>query len=169
MNRKTIFWSIYLILVGLLLLVKLLFNLHFGWFSAAFAILLLQSGIALIVWGCTNGKKSYRHEGGLHMFMSGTILPDPSDETVTVLFADARVELSAPLPPEMEISSIFANTVVQLPPSWSVRAECSVAFGNLQTPEGSISGFGDRVILVGDGQQCRLRANAVFGQLVLHD
>lgn len=98
MNRKTIFWSIYLILVGLLLLVKLLFNLHFGWFSAAFAILLLQSGIALIVWGCTNGKKSYRHEGGLHMFMSGTILPDPSDETVTVFFADARVELSAPCP-----------------------------------------------------------------------
>lgn len=68
----------------------MLFNLHFGWFSAAFAILLLQSGIALIVWGCANGKKSYRHEGGLHMFMSGTILPDPSDETVTVFFADAR-------------------------------------------------------------------------------
>ncbi len=169
MNRRTVFWSVFLIVIGILLLVKLLFHLEFNWFSAAFAVLLLESGISLLIYARSGGPHAYHFEGGTHLFMVGRIVSGADDKQVNVIFSDAQVELPAMLPEKMEINSIFSNAVVQLPAGWSARASCSCAFGSLTTPEGNLSGFGQKVFIVGEGQQCQLTLNAVFGQLVLHD
>lgn len=169
MNRNGIFWSVYMILIGVLLLIKLIFRLEFNWFSAAFAVLLLQCGAVLLISSSSARGPVFCSRGGVHMFMAGKIVPQSGDTRILAVFSDAQIELPAVLPPEMEISSILANTTLQLPAGWSARAETSCAFGQISTPEGNIDGFGDKVFIVGEGQQCRLRLNAVFGRLVIRD
>ena len=48
MTRTRIFWSIYCILVGIALLVKIFFRLEFSGWTMAIAILLLESGVFLL-------------------------------------------------------------------------------------------------------------------------
>lgn len=51
MTRMRVFWSVYCILVGVALLVKILFRLDFSGWTVAFAILLLESGVFLVTGG----------------------------------------------------------------------------------------------------------------------
>ncbi len=167
MNRTMIFAAIYMILIGLMLAVKAAFRLDFNGYSAATALLLLESGVFLLIFG--GRKTALRRGGGKFLFMHGRVLPSQQDTNVTVCFSDADIELPSVLPPEMEVRCFFSNCVVRLPQGRSVRAQCSVSFGDMQTPEGALSGFGEKVLIVGDGPQSLLRLRCCFGSLTLYD
>ena len=169
MTRMRIFWSIYCILLGILLLVKLLFRLDFNGWAAALALLLLQSGLFLITGGF--GLAAHRHEqgGGNYLFFNGTIALDGSEPAVNILFANATVELIPPLNRLTSITCLFGSATIRVPRGCSVRAVCETAFGSISTPAGALPGFGDRVFIVGDGLQTQLEVRCLFGQVTLLD
>ena len=169
MSRMRIFWSVYCILLGLLLMIKLLFRLDFNGWAAALALLLLQSGLFLITGGF--GLSAHRHEqgGGNYLFFNGSIALDGSEPDVNILFANATVDLIPPLNRLTSITCLFGSTTIRVPQGCSVRAVCQTAFGAITTPSGALSGFGDRVFIVGDGLQTQLEVRCVFGQVTLLD
>ena len=57
MTRMRVFWSVYCILVGIALLVKILFRLDFSGWTVAFAILLLESGVFLVTGGSSASRR----------------------------------------------------------------------------------------------------------------
>ena len=73
MTRMRVFWSVYCILVGVALLVKILFRLDFSGWTVAFAILLLESGIFLVTggFGLRHGRSA--QGSGDYFFYSGEI------------------------------------------------------------------------------------------------
>lgn len=169
MTRMRIFWSVYCILLGLVLLVKLLFRLEFNGWSAALALLLLLSGLFLITGGF--GLAAHRHEqgGGSYLFFNGSIALDASEPEANILFANATVDLTPPLSRLTRVTCLFGNATVRVPQGCSVRAVCETAFGAISTPSGALPGFGSRVFLVGDGLQTQLEIRCLFGQVTLLD
>lgn len=148
MPRMRIFWSVYLILLGLLLFVKLLLNLKFDVASAALSLLLLQSGLFLVTGGFGLCKKRYAQGGGHFLFYNGSIA------------------LGAETP---DVVLFFGNASIRIPENCSVRSVCTAAFGNISSPNGEINGFGNRILIVGDGIQTQLEVQCCFGQVTLLD
>lgn len=171
MTRMRVFWSVYCILVGVALLVKILFRLDFSGWTIAFAILLLESGMFLLTGGFGLRRGRTAQGGGDYFFYTGEIeIPasDASAET-TVAFSNAEIWFTGGMPPVTRVTCLFATTTLHIPEGYSVRATCSTAFGQIDTPKGSIPGFGDRVFVVGDGLQAQLELHCVFGQINLLD
>ena len=73
------------------------------------------------------------------------------------------------MPPVTRVTCLFSSTTIHVPEGYSVCAACSTAFGQIDTPKGSIPGFGDRVFVVSDGLQAQLELHCVFGQINLLD
>ena len=169
MSRMRIFWSVYCILLGLLLMIKLLFRLDFNGWAAALALLLLQSGLFLITGGFSLSAHRHEQGGGNYLFFNGSIALDGSEPDVNILFANATVDLIPPLNRLTSITCLFGSTTIRVPQGCSVRAVCQTAFGAITTPSGALSGFGDLVFIVGDGLQTQLEVRCVFGQVTLLD
>lgn len=170
MNRSSIFWSIYLILVGVLLALKLFLRLDFSWFSAAVVVLLIEGGVFLLVSGVRHGSggndefgQPYSN-GNFHMFMNGSVSPLQGENEITTVFSGVNVILPQQMPPRMEINCIFGHTTVRVPEGWAAKVHASAAFGQVTTPEGNVDGFGERDLIVGSGLECVLVVNTVFGQ-----
>lgn len=73
MTRMRVFWSVYCILVGVALLVKILFRLDFSGWTVAFAILLLESGVFLVTGGFGLRRGRSAQGSGDYFFYSGEI------------------------------------------------------------------------------------------------
>ena len=169
LNRNRFFFPIFFILLGLTLLVKVIFRLEYNMFSVGFAILLLLSGFSLLTNGFGTRKTTAEQGGENFFFFSGTVNAQPKDERVQLFFSSAVVELSNPPREGMEVLCAFGDVRIRVPEGHSVRAQCSCAFGNIETPRGGIPGFGERSVLVGDGLQANITVHCVFGQITLVD
>lgn len=169
MPRMRIFWSVYLILLGLLLFVKLLLNLKFDVASAALSLLLLQSGLFLVTGGFGLCKKRYAQGGGHFLFYNGSIALGAETPDVVLFFGNADIDLLPPLNRLSTVICIFGNASIRIPENCSVRSVCTAAFGNISSPNGEINGFGNRILIVGDGIQTQLEVQCCFGQVTLLD
>lgn len=164
MKFGSIFWAIYLIVLGLILLIKVIFRLDFSWTGAAFALLLLMSGISLITNGARRKKNVYRPLSGVQFFANGTVILDEETSEFTSVFSDAEIELSRDrMPKELAVNSLFGRTILRVPEGYSARVEGTAVFGVLELPEGQIPAFGDKTCIVGDGLQIKLRVTSIFG------
>ena len=168
MPRLRIFWSVYCILLGLVLLLKLLFHWDFSAWNAALALLFFESG-AFLLTGCFGLRASRRTIGGRHVFFTGRIALQHNAPETTLLFGSAHVDLTAPLPRVAYIRSVFSVITVHVPEGCSVRTVCQSAFSTVETPHETLHGFSDRVLIIGDGMQSQLVIQSLFSQLRLLD
>ncbi len=169
MTRMRIFWSIYCIVVGLILLVKILFRLDFSGWAVAFAILLLESGVFLLTGGFGMNRTQYASGGGDYVFFNGSIAVGAQSPALNLIFGNATVDLTPPPAPVTRITCLFGNATVRLPQGYAVRTVCTCAFGAVSTPKGSVPGFGDKVYVLGDGLQTQMEVKCVFGQVTILD
>lgn len=169
MTRTRIFWSIYCILVGIALLVKIFFRLEFSGWTMAIAILLLESGVFLLTGNF--GLNRFRREegGGTRAFFNGSIRLDAQSPDLTLVLGNATVDFSHPMAAQSRIQCLFSDMTVRIPQGYSVRAVCSTAFGSISTPKGVQPGFGQVVCVVGDGLQVQMEIRCLFGQVNLLD
>jgi hypothetical protein len=171
MTRMRVFWSVYCILVGVALLVKILFRLDFSGWTVAFAILLLESGVFLVTGGFGLRRGRSAQGSGDYFFYSGEIELPASENAPALItaFSNAEIWFTGGMPPVTRVTCLFSSTTIHVPEGYSVRAACSTAFGQIDTPKGSIPGFGDRVFVVSDGLQAQLELHCVFGRINLLD
>ena len=169
MTRTRIFWSIYCILVGITLLVKIFFRLEFSGWTMAIAILLLESGIFLLTGGF--GMNRFRREegGGMRAFYNGSIRLPAQSPNLILLLSHATVDFSVPMAAQTRVRCLFGDMTLRIPTGYSVRATCSSAFGSITTPKGVQPAFGEAVCVVGDGLQTQMEIQCVFGQVNVLD
>ena len=163
------FWSVYCILVGVAL-VKILFRLDFSGWTVAFAILLLESGVFLVTGGFGLRRGRPHRAAGITSSIPARSSCPPEKRAG----AHHRLFQRQDLVHRRDASRHARDLPVQQhhdprPGGYSVRAACSTAFGQIDTPKGSIPGFGDRVFVVSDGLQAQLELHCVFGQISLLD
>lgn len=169
MTRTRIFWSIYFILLGIILLIKILFRLTFSGWTMAFALLMLESGIFLLTGGFGLGKTRHARGGGDYVFFSGNVQLEGQSPRLSAVGSNVVVDLTAPPASLTSINCLMANVTVRLPQGYSLRTVCTTAFGDIRTPKGSLAGFGDRVFVFGDGLQSQMEVHCLFGQVTILD
>lgn len=169
MTRMRIFWSVYFILLGLLLLIKLLFGLEFSGWAAALALLFLQSGLFLVTGGFGLSVERHERGGGHYLFFNGNIVLDASDPQAMLVFGSASIDLLPPLNRLSSVTCVLGSATIRVPENCSVRTVCTTVFGSITSPAGAINGFGDRILVVGDGVQTQLEVKCLFGQVTLLD
>ena len=112
MTRMRVFWSVYCILVGVALLVKILFRLDFSGWTVAFAILLLESGVFLVTGGFGLRRGRSAQGSGDYFFYSGEIELPASENApaLTTAFSNAEIWFTCGMPPVTRVTCLFSST-----------------------------------------------------------
>ena len=109
MTRTRIFWSIYCILVGIALLVKIFFRLEFSGWTMAIAILLLESGVFLLTGSF--GLNRFRREegGGTRAFFNGSIRLDAQSPDLTLVLWHTAADSVVPVENSLDFAQRCAD------------------------------------------------------------
>jgi predicted membrane protein len=159
------FWGSFLILIGVALLAKHVFNLDFPVGRFIWAIFLILLGVQFLV-GFT-----FKQEKGTAMFSESVLVYEEGRSEYNCIFGKAYLDLSKvqfTQDTRIKASSVFGEMVVRLPDSVNVIVKGSSAFGNVVMPDGSNASFGEinwkPTIGAPDGPRLMLKAESVFGQ-----
>ena len=160
------FWGAFLILLGLVLLAKHVFNLDLPVGRFIWAIFLILLGIQFLV------GFSFRSEPGTAMFSDTVLQYEPGRSEYSCIFGKAFLDLTeVPTDKNLKIkaSCIFGEMVVKVNDTANVSVKGSSVFGNAQMPGGSNATFGDvhwKSAAYHEGApQLKLKAESVFGQI----
>ena len=118
MTRTRIFWSIYCILVGIALLVKIFFRLEFSGWTMAIAILLLESGVFLLTGSF--GLNRFRREEGDVCYLS--CAESPPLLAVQRRLARGLTERGFALDDRRFVPHLTLARRVQLPPGFELSS-----------------------------------------------
>lgn len=160
------FWGVFLIVIGILALLRTALNIHFPLFRTVLGLFLIYLGISIL----TGGFAIPRDKNTV-LFENRDIRVDTSGD-YNVIFGRSTVDLTGLSPensPRVEVDSIFADTVVRIKRDSPVRVEMSSAFASGSLPDGTVSPFGERVYSTPSVKQgdnyISVKANTVFGAL----
>ena len=162
------FWGVLLVLLGILIIVRILFNINIPVFRIFFALLLVYLGIRLLVggWGCGHGRNAVCYHA------PENAAAGPSDR-YDIVFGKAVIDLSnIPLQNEMvsrEVKVVFGSGTIKINPGQPVKVVASSAFGSVHMPDGNIITFGNYVYkspgYKENAPYVLIRASVAFGEL----
>lgn len=167
-----IFWGIVLILIGLGLVIKIVFNIDFPIFRFIVAFFFILLGIKMLIGDFGVLKHHHRHgdvifnERKIHGRVVG-------QEEYNVVFGKAEIDLrDIELKPgrnRLEINAVFGSANVILNKDVPVKIKSDVAFGGISLPDGDTGGFGSSTFvsdtLDENGTYLYIKASAVFGNM----
>lgn len=165
-----LFWGLILMLIGIGLVIKVIFNVDFPIFKFIVAFFLIFLGIKLLV-GNFN-VFHFKSDGNDVAFSERTFygLPDDGNE-YNVIFGKAVIDLR-----DVEINNgrqiidvkvVFGGAEIWLPKGTPVKVKAEVVFGGTELPDGNAGGFGSSVWTSENYDEnsnyLYIRTNAVFG------
>lgn len=161
---STMFWGIFLLAAGAVLLLKYAFNLH--WVSGGkliFGIFVILVGISML----TSNFRWFHFNSGddnVSAFTSGQRVAAEDGREYSVVFGSSDVDLTDLKPgSHVKVNCIFGSSHVKLPPGpVDVTADC--AFASIRMPNGSIW-FGNLPYSREGENKIRVEINCVFGSV----
>ncbi|NLO83602.1 MAG: cell wall-active antibiotics response protein [Clostridiales bacterium] len=165
-------WSIYLILSGILFIVKHRYNLKISMPKAMVGLFFIFFGLYILSGGGWTGLKS---ENSI-IFGNGVIKSIGDDGECNVIFSNGVIDLSQVMASEereeIEVNVVFSNATLILSPDKPIVVEISTAFGATETPDGASTAFGEHVYRASGSRQegedhITIKANNVFGKLTI--
>lgn len=168
------FWGVFLILIGLMLIVKYWFNLEIPVFRTMFALLLIYFGVKVLL-GITNKKPTEQTTEQTTVFSNTKFQSDSgaSDEDYNVIFGKGEIHLTE-FDPEQgtkmkEINTVFGRTVLYINPAIPVKVKVTAAMGAATTPQGDTAVLGTYLYRTPAFDENRphlyIFASVVFGSL----
>ena len=159
---STLFWGIFLLAAGAVLLLKHVFNLH--WIQSGkliCGIFVVLVGISILTsnfgWHTFNSG-----DDNVTMFTSNRQVDAADGKEYTVLFGSNEYDLTdLPQGSRIKVNCIFGSCRVKLP-SGPVDVSADCAFGNVSLPNGSVS-FGNLPYMREGENKTRVELNVVFG------
>ncbi|MGE5484847.1 MAG: hypothetical protein ACM3X4_07525 [Ignavibacteriales bacterium] len=162
-----VFWGVFLIVLGVLAILKTVFNLHFSLFRVALSVFFIYIGISILL-----GGPGYRGDRDTVLFDHRTISVGDYSDKYNVIFGSGIVDASAvraDTAPVLEVNVIFSRGVLRIDPASPVRVVLNSAFGSGTAPDGSVVNFGThtyRSPAYKEGERhVEIRASVVFGAL----
>jgi len=165
--------GIILILLGLSLVVKIVFNIDFPVFKLLLALFFIYFGLRIMLGG---SFKLFHDVGDDQSIIFGerTITKLEDGREYNVIFGSARFDLREFSIPDsqkisVKVNTVFGGTQILLKSGLKFRLNATTAFGGTKAPDGNSSAFGDIKYdsdsLKGEKPVLEIESNTVFGGL----
>ena len=142
----SLFWGILLILVGLSLILKIVFNIDFSIFRVIIAFFLIYLGVKLFI-GKDFSLFPNADKDTQVVFSEKTIKTVEGGKEYNVMFGGAKFDLrEMPFPDSValhiKINTIFGGTQVMVNPEVPIQVNSNTVFAGTKMPDGNTSAFG---------------------------
>ena len=160
-----LFWGIFLVASGAVLLLKNGMNLNISASKLIFGIFVVLVGVSLL----TSNLGNTRYDN-TNIFTEGQSVSMQSGGEHTTVFGSSNYDLSELTPgSSIKISCAFGSARVKMPPgAYKMHVNC--AFGSVRLPDGSSYAFGGgNYNKDGLGEVTHIEVSCAFGEIVLND
>ena len=165
---SAVFWGVIIILIGLSIILREVFHVHFPLLGVFFGLLLIYWGVKVIVGGFNRGWGSNNV-----VFSESKIEDNEGKREYNVVFGSTSVDLFKMQIPtsdqRMEMNVVFGSGKLIINDSIPMRIEMNTVFGSIQAPDRNKGGFGTTHYTTSaykEGQpSVQLETNAVFGSI----
>ncbi|MGC8803613.1 MAG: hypothetical protein ACP5PS_07580 [Bacteroidales bacterium] len=171
------FWGILLIIIGLSIIIKIVFNIDFPIFKILIAFFFIYLGLRILIG---NTFRPFHADKNEHTVIFGErvfLRPEPGME-YNVVFGKALFDWQHYRPDstnnqhiDVKINTVFGSSEMLLPPDMPVRIDASAAFGEARMPNGNTATFGNTSYVADSAEanangQLNIRADVVFGSFL---
>lgn len=168
------FWGAVLVLMGLSVLLKAVFNIDLPVFRVLVGVLFILFGLRILTGG-HDGNDCLRYVPP----KGGVVAPDAKGFEYNVIFGKGVIDLTGvevkDRTVELKANTIFGSSTVRLKAKTPALVKVNTAFGSAQVPGGNATALGSllyKTPAYQEGKPClALEVNAVFGSsdLVLEE
>ncbi|MFO8060129.1 MAG: LiaF-related protein [Bacillota bacterium] len=162
------FWGIYLILFGLIAITRHHLAIDVSVARVAISLLLVWTGLMIIL----DRQFSLSTKPGTILLEAGSRPISAVSGTYNCVLAQARLDVQQPGEGEgrvLEVNTIFGMAAVHAPSTVPLQVTASAAFGNVITPDGTSTYFGDHTYRSPGYSEAsrfvRINVSAVFGSV----
>jgi hypothetical protein len=168
MCNSGIFWGILVIVFGIGLLVKHIFNLDFPVFKVVLGLALVLIGIRIILSKsvCRPHHDNWSDKDNSVVFSNKQILFNEAENEYNVVFSSSVLDftkIDTSTEHKIKLNCVFGDMKILVNPRTKVILESDVVFGNVSNPEEtqySPEGIADSNQIV-----LKLKTSAVFGTI----
>ena len=164
-----VFWGVLLILVGLALIIRFVFNVDFPLFKVLFALFFIYIGLRILF----GGFGLFRFETGPDDVLFGErefFQPETNKEYNVVFgkgnFDFTNVDLSQGNV-NVKIGTVFGASEIRIPRDMPVRIVADAVFAGAELPDGNTAVFGSSTYLSEsfhpDSNHLKIKLDVVFG------
>jgi len=166
-----VFWGILLVIVGLGLIFRIIFDVNL--FRVIIAVLLILAGIKILVGD--RGIFNFKTEKNDVLFGERKISAIPNNNTeYNVIFGktvfDFRdIDFKDNKPIRLKMNTIFGSSVIKISKETPVKIKADVAFAGTKMPDGNTIAFGTSYYSTdsfdSSGNYLYIESHVVFGSL----
>ena len=138
-----------LVLLGFSIILKSVFHIDLPLLRTLVALMFIFIGVRMLFGGGWGRNIRWESEDKSTAFFSNrafTASPGNNPDEYNTFFGKSSIDLTklpqSARPSEIEINSVFGDTVVYLSPGDSIRIEANAAFGSVLLPNGNSTAFG---------------------------
>lgn len=162
------FWGIILIVIGLSIVMKAVFDISV--FRVLFAVFLILLGVKILV-GKSAFNFSPKHSEAIFNDKNYYDLPLKDTEYSTVFGKSIFDFREAPIPTskylKLEFNTVFGDTEIRLPEGLPVKIKATAVFGSAKLPNNNTAVFGDATYVSDHdttaSEFVHIEVNTVFG------
>ena len=161
------FWGIYLIIVGIVALIKSYYPINIDLGRLAFGILLVWVGVVLAFGGGVSMSIDTDPETIMFDSDSKTML-DGAD--YNLIFGEGMYYVPDSSTGTIKLNAVFSSAEVNIPSDTPIKISVSSAFGSVTTPDGNSTNFGSSTYYSDDyspEEGVHLEVSTVFGSVIL--
>jgi hypothetical protein len=161
-----LFWGVFLLAAGLIIMLKLVLNLQVSAGRLIFGLFIILIGVSLLFgspgWGTWN-----IHENSTNLFSGGQTIKitDSTDRDFSTVFGNATYDASGMQPGDhVKINCAFGSCRVLLP-AGKVYVTATCAFGSVHLPDGNNFSFNSSSWGTDSSDAVRVEISCAFGSV----
>jgi predicted membrane protein len=168
-----IFWGVLLIIIGLSLVIKIVFNVDFPIFKIIFAFFFIYIGLKILL-GHSFKPFHERKTDNEVIFGESTFNNVENGKEYNVIFSKGNFDLrNIPLnengPTKIKINTIFGGARILIDKNKPIRIKADAVFSGAQMPNGNSTAFGSSIYTSDSLDLTKpfldVKADVVFGGL----
>ena len=137
-----LFWGVMLVLFGVSMILRAVFNLDIPIFRIVFALVIIYFGIKLLV-----GRQAFKNEANFSMFRSSTVTMKEGGGKYDVIFGQSNIDLTnidiSESSKKVSVDVVFGSGNLLIDPSVPMKLKVSTVFADCKLPNRNIIFFGD--------------------------
>ncbi|MDA3813241.1 MAG: LiaF-related protein [Candidatus Cloacimonetes bacterium] len=165
-----LFWGVMLVLFGISMILRAVFNLDIPIFRIVFALVIIYFGVKLLV-----GRQAFKGDRNFSMFRSSNVTMSESGGEYNVIFGQSNIDLSnidiSESSQKVEVNIVFGSGNLLIDPQKPMKISVSTVFADCKLPKRNINFFGDSNFktpgYVEGENYLKLDIDVVFGNAVI--
>lgn len=165
-----LFWGVMLVLLGVSMIFKAVFNLDIPIFRIVFALIIIYFGVKLLL-----GRQTMQSDGNYSMFKHTDVSIKESGGEHSVIFGQSNIDLTnidvTENSKQVSVDVIFGSGSILIDPEIPVKLKISTVFADCKLPDRDINFFGDSSFetpsYIEGENYLLLKVDVVFGNAVI--